>query len=195
MRRCAHHGRTAELTAPNPTPEGHPTMTITTVSPGDEFISAAIRQNSSRHAPGSAATVTDSEISEAFGPGWRAVCSVVRRAAVATPADAARLREAWEETSDGCRAAQAEARDAVFAAWLASRRARISWGAWGALSRADMTIRGDEPAARSRAATMLAARYAAMATMVADLVGHHGLTEEHVEMARAPWVCAFGEID
>ena len=174
-------------------------MTITTVSPGDEFISAAVRQSSSRHscrhAPGSAAAVTDSEISEAFGPGWRAVRSVVRRAAVATPADAARLREAWEETSDGCRVAQAEARDAVFAAWLASRRARINCGAWGALSRADVAIRGDQPAARRLAATMLAARYAAMATMVADLVGQHHLTVDHIEMVRWPWVAAFGEID
>jgi hypothetical protein len=41
---------------------------------------------------------------------------------------------------------------------------------------------------------MLAARYAAMATMVADLVGQHGLTREHIELARRPWCAAFGEI-
>ena len=65
----------------------------------------------------------------------------------------------------------------------------------GALSRADIAIRGDEPAARRPAATMLAARYAAMATMVADLVGQHHLTVDHIEMVRWPWVAAFGEID
>ena len=171
-------------------------MTIT-ITITDDHIARAVRQHSSR-APGSTAAVTAAEVAAAFGPGWRAVRSVVRRAAVATPADAAKLHAAWDttqlKTSDGCRAAQEEARDAVFAAWLASGRARISCGAWTALSRADMASRGGEPASRNPAATMLAARYAAMATMVADLVGQHGLTREHIELARRPWCAAFGEI-
>ena len=142
-------------------------MTITIT---DDHIARAVRQHSSRFAPGSTAAVTAAEVAAAFGPGWRAVRSIVRRAAVATPADAAKLHAAWDttqlKTSDGCRAAQEEARDAVFAAWLASGRARISYGAWSALSRADMASRGGEPAARNPAATILAARYAAMAMMV-----------------------------
>jgi hypothetical protein len=79
----------------------------------------------------------------------------------------------------------------VDAAHRASRRATIGVGAWTALMRADGVARGID-AEVVGAATLLAASCAEGATMVADLVGQHGLTADHVDLARAPWVAAFG---
>lgn len=45
----------------------------------------------------------------------------------------------------------------------------------------------------ARAAARDAARDAAWAAVVSDLVGHHGLTQEHVDTLMAPWVQVLGD--
>ena len=73
----------------------------------------------------------------------------------------------------------AEAKDlaaALGAAWAAARAA--AWGAaWAA----------------ARAAARGGARDAAWAAVVSDLVGQHGLTQEHVDTLMAPWVQVLGD--
>ena len=55
--------------------------------------------------------ITDADLAETFGPQWRAVVSVVRRAATLTADEAKRLDAAWD-------AARGAARDAAWgAAW------------------------------------------------------------------------------
>ncbi len=81
--------------------------------------------------------ITDADLAETFGPQWRAVVSVVRRAATLTADEAKRLDAAWE-------AARGAARDAAWgAAWGAARGAArdaaggaargAAWGAAGAV--------------------------------------------------------------
>jgi hypothetical protein len=161
-------------------------MMATDRIPGDEHIAAAALQyrGVSLGDAGSVA-VTDAELAAALGLQWRSVRGMVRRAAVATPEEAARLRGEWDsmlDNSDGLAAAA----DAVHHAHRASRRACIGVGAWDALMRADADQVGT--------AALIAASCAARATMVEDLVGQHGLTAAHVELARRPWCAAFGDI-
>jgi hypothetical protein len=59
--------------------------------------------------------------------------------------------------------------------------------------RADAASRGID-ADQVGTAVVLAAACAARATMVADLVGRHGLTAADVDLARQPWCAAFGDI-
>jgi len=60
---------------------------------------------------------TDQDLADTFGPQWRAVVALVRRAAVLTPNEAKRLDAAWE-------AARGAAMDAAIdAAWGAARAA------------------------------------------------------------------------
>jgi hypothetical protein len=70
--------------------------------PGDESVVDAVLQFRGilLADPGSVA-VTDAELAVALGPQWRAVRQLVRRAAVATPEEASRLREAWDSALDG----------------------------------------------------------------------------------------------
>ena len=130
--------------------------------------------------------VTDAEFAAALGSGWRAVRQLVRRAAVATPEEASRLRTEWDSAMDDGDDLNAAA-DAVHDAWRLSRRACIGVGAWDAISRG---IDADQVGT----AALIAASCAARATMVEDLVGQHGLTAAHVELARRPWCAVFGDI-
>jgi hypothetical protein len=162
--------------------------------PGDEHINDAVLQHRGvRLGDPGAVTVTAAEAAAALGPHWRTIRGMARRAAVATPAEAARLRTAWDSALDDG-GALAAAADAVHDAHRESRRATIGVGAWTALRLADAASRGVPPE-RVGTATILAAACAARATMVEDLVGQHGLTREHVEMVRQPWVAAFGAVD
>ena len=73
----------------------------------------------------------------------------------------------------------AEAKD-LAAAWAAARGAArdAAWvAAWGA----------------AWAAARDAARAAARGAVVSDLVGQHGLTQEHVDTLMAPWVQVLGD--
>ena len=69
--------------------------------------------------------ITDADLAETFGPQWRAVVSVVRRAATLTADEAKRLDAAWEAARGAAwEAARGAARDAAWgAAWEAARGA------------------------------------------------------------------------
>jgi hypothetical protein len=154
--------------------------------PGDEHVVDAVLQfRGILLADPGAVAVPVAELAVALGPGWHSVRGMIRRAAVATPEEAARLRDAWDSAMDDGGDLTAAA-DAVHAAHHASRRAAIGAGAWDELRRADVEGVGT--------AVVLAAGCAARATMVEDLVGQHGLTAAHVALARRPWCAAFGEI-
>ncbi len=125
--------------------------------------------------------VSDVDLEETFGPAWRMVIAVIRRSAILTAAEAKDLAAAWDAAWDAARdaawgAARGAARDAAWdaawgAAWGAARDA-----AWGA----------------ARDAAWGAARDAAWGAVVSDLVGHHGLTQDHVDTLMAPWVQVLG---
>ncbi len=134
--------------------------------------------------------VTDADLEETFGPAWRMVIAVIRRSAILTAAEAKDLDAARDAAWDAAGvaawvaarvAARDAARDAALdAAWVAAWDA--AWGAaWGAA--------GDA----ARDAARAAARAAARGAVVSDLVGHHGLTQEHVDTLMAPWVQVLGD--
>ena len=123
--------------------------------------------------------VTDEDLAETFGPSWALVVAVIRRAAVLTEGEARSLAAARD-------AAWAAARDA--AAWAATRdatRAAARDAAWAA-------ARDAAARAATRDAAWAATRDAARAASVADLVGQHGLTQEHINTLMAPWVQVLG---
>jgi len=105
---------------------------------------------------------TDQDLADTFGPQWRAVVALVRRAAVLTPNEAKRLDAAWE-------AARGAAMDAAIDA------------AWGAARAAAM--------AASMAAALGAAMDAAMAAATWDLATDDGpYTVAHRDLLIGPWV-------
>ena len=107
--------------------------------------------------------VTDEDLAETFGPSWALVVAVIRRAAVLTEDEARSLAAAWGAARG--------------AAWDAARAA--AWdAAWDAAAWA--------------AAWDAAAWDAVWAASVADLVGQHGLTQDHINTLMAPWVQVLG---
>ncbi|MBP7629481.1 MAG: hypothetical protein KA758_03440 [Acidimicrobiales bacterium] len=80
--------------------------------------------------------ITDADLAETFGPQWRAVVSVVRRAATLTADEAKRLDAAWDAAWGAARgAAWDAARDAAWgaargAAWDAARDAAWAVVTW-----------------------------------------------------------------
>ena len=138
--------------------------------------------------------VTDAELAGVFGPQWREVVSLVRRAAALTEAEVAEL-----EYTDV--AARHPARDAAWrASWNAARGAagraeragswNAAWdAAWCAAWRATGNAAGD--------AVGLAAGRAAWALVVRDLVGQYGqygLTQEHYDVLTKPWASVIGKV-
>ena len=118
--------------------------------------------------------VSDVDLEETFGPAWRMVIAVIRRSAILTAAEAKDLDAARAAAWDAARGAAWDAARA--AAWDAARAAAwdAAWdAAWGA--------------------AWDAAWDAAWAAVVSDLVGHHGLTQEHVDTLMAPWVQVLGD--
>ncbi len=111
--------------------------------------------------------VTDEDLAETFGPSWALVVAVIRRAAVLTEDEARSLAAAQAAARD------AAARDAAWAAALAAARDAAAQAA-------------------ARDAAWDAAWDAALAASVADLVGQHGLTQEHIDKLMAPWVQVLG---
>ena len=118
--------------------------------------------------------VTDADLEETFGPAWRMVIAVIRRSAILTAAEAKDLVAAWGA--------------AWGAAWDAARDA--AWdAAWGAARDAARDAALDA----AWGAAWDAARDAAWGAVVSDLVGQHGLTQEHVDTLMAPWVQVLGD--
>jgi hypothetical protein len=112
--------------------------------------------------------ITEVELEATFGPNWALIRTVVNQAAALTEDQAKRLAAARD-------AAWAAARDAARdAAWAA---------AWAAARDA------------ARDAAWAAARDAALAVPVRDLIGQHGLTQEHYELLTGPWRAVFPGFD
>ncbi len=113
--------------------------------------------------------VSDADLAETFGPSWRLVIAVIRRSALPTTGEAIRQAVAWALARDA-------ARDA---AWDAARGA--AWdAAWDAVGGAAWDAAGG-------------AGDAACAASVADLVGKHGLTHQHIDTLMHPWITVLGD--
>ena len=127
--------------------------------------------------------ITDEELAETFGPQWREVVSLVRRAAVLTEDEASRLAAARVAQRDAARVAEraAERAAARLAAWYAARVA-AGTAAWDAAWDAAGT------------AAWYAARAAALALCVRDLIGQHGFAQQHYDTLTRPWRTVIGPL-
>ena len=123
--------------------------------------------------------VTDDDLAEVFGPQWRAVVSLVRRAATSTGDEAGRLRAA---RGDAARvAAWDAARDAAGGA------ARVA--AWDAAGGAAGGAAGDAAGGAAGGAARGAAWDAAWAVVTWDLATGDGpYTEARRDLLIGPWV-------
>jgi hypothetical protein len=120
---------------------------------------------------------TDQDLADTFGPQWRAVVALVRRAAVLTPNEVVRLL-----------AARAAAMDAAWAvvAWEAARGAAREAAREAARGAARDAARG---AARDAAWGAATARDAAWAVVTWDLATDDGpYTVAHRDLLIGPWV-------
>lgn len=118
--------------------------------------------------------VADTTLETAFGPQWRAIVTLIRQAATMTREQARALGSAWG--TDNIRRWNTAA-DVV-------RKA------------AETTNRGNAEDAACDAASEAAANAstdAAKALSVADLVGQHGLTQNHIDTLLAPWISVMGD--
>lgn len=111
--------------------------------------------------------VTDEDLAETFGPQWREVVALVRRAAALTEEEDERLAAAEDAVGDAARAA---AENAVWDVAL-----EVTWDA----------------AARAAAG---AAGAAARALSVRHLIGQHGFTQEHYDTLTGPWRRVIGPV-
>lgn len=118
---------------------------------------------------------------EVFGPQGEAVAAVIDRAARLTLHEVHALSAAWYAARDAAGdAAWDAAGDAARAAARAARAAARD-AAWAAAGDAA----GDAAGAT--------AREAALALVVADLVGQRGLTQQHIDLLLAPWRAVIGD--
>ena len=126
-----------------------------------------------------------------FGPQGPHVAALIARAGALTAGEADRLPAAWAVAWDAARvAARSAARDAARdATWAAARVAA------GAAAR-DATWAAAGAAARVAAGAVAgaAARDAAVALVVRDLIGQHGLTQDHYDTLTRPWRTVIGPI-
>lgn len=118
-------------------------------------------------------TVTDADLAETFGPQWREIVALVRRAATLTDAEARALDAARN-------AARVAARNAARnAARVAGESSGAAWdAAWDAARNAAQAAAWD-------AAGALAAR---------DLIGQYGFTREHYDTLTGPWARVIGKV-
>ncbi|QPR39564.1 hypothetical protein [Brevibacterium casei] len=107
----------------------------------------------------------------ALGPQGREIAALIERSGALTQADGESLRAAWG----------AARRAAWGAAWDA---------AWGAARRAARRAARDA----ARRAAWDAARDGAWAIVVRDLIGQHGLTQDHYDTLTRPWRTVIGRI-
>ena len=118
--------------------------------------------------------ITDDMLADTFGPQWQPIVALVRRAATLTANEATTLAAAG--------AANWAAWAAGVARWTAARTAAgdANWAAAGAAGYA------------ARPAAWAAARDAARALAVRDLIGQHGLTQQHYDTLTGPWAAVIG---
>jgi hypothetical protein len=132
--------------------------------------------------------VTDADLADTFGPQWKHIVALVRRAAALTSGEAEQLLAA---------------RDAV---WVAAMDARVA--AWVAAEVAARDATRDAAGYAARDATWYAAGYAvrnavwcaagyaswdaAWALAVRDLIGQHGFTQDHYDLLTGPWRSVIG---
>lgn len=123
--------------------------------------------------------ITDGELEQTFGPQWEAIVTLTRTAATLTPDQCARLSAAaWAAT-------RAAAWAATRAATRAAARAAARDAAWAAAW--DATWAAAWAAARD-------ATDATRALVVRDVIGQHGLTQDHYDCLTAPWVSVMGAV-
>lgn len=108
--------------------------------------------------------ITETELADMFGPQWEQICALVLRAARLTVDEAERLAAAADAAWV---AARVSARAAARVSARVSARDAAWYAAWGA--------------------AWDAAGYAAWALVVRDLIGQHGLTQEHYDTLTRPW--------
>lgn len=121
------------------------------------------------------AQITDADLADTFGPQWEQIVALVRRAAVLTEDEARDLAGAWfaAESADWSATRSAAGSATRFAPWFA---------AWFAAESAARTAAGD------------AVRDAVGALVVRDLIGTHGLTQEHYDLMTRPWASVIGKV-
>ena len=146
-----------------------------------------------------------------FGPQGPHVAALIARAGALTAGEADRLRAAWGAAWGATRraagaAAGDAAGDATWAAAGAAARAtaraaaRIAagdatWAAAGAAARVGAGAAAWAAAGAAAWATAGAvARDAAVAVVVRDLIGQHGLTQDHYDTLTRPWRTVIGPI-
>jgi len=118
--------------------------------------------------------VTDADLEHTYGPQWREIVAMVRRAAVLTEREARELA-----------AARAAGRAAIGAAAIAAARAAIGAAA-GAVAMAAAMAAAMSAGAVAMAAAMAAAMSAG-AVATRHLIGQHGYTQKHYDTLLAPW--------
>ena len=118
--------------------------------------------------------ITDADLEATFGPQWRAVVSLVRRAATLTPDEGAWLYAGWAAAGYTARdAARAAVRAAASTAASAAARYADWAAAWGG--------------------ALGATRAAAIAIVTYDLATPDGpYTIEHRDLLLAPWIKVCG---
>jgi len=107
--------------------------------------------------------VTDADLADTFGPQWKHIVALVRRAAILTKDETRQLLAAWDAAGvtawvTACVAAEVAARDTA---------RRVTWDA---------------------------ARDAALALSVRDLIGQSGFTQEHYDLLTGPWRSVIGSV-
>ena len=142
------------------------------------------------------AHITDADLEMTYGPQWRDVVALVRRAAVLTPDEVERLAAAGAAAGD---AAGAAAWDAAWAAAGAAAGAAARAAAWDAAGAAARAAAWDAARAAAWDAAGAAAWYAAWdaarALVTRDLIGTHGYTQAHFDTLIGPWNSVVGPED
>lgn len=123
--------------------------------------------------------VTDDDLAKTFGPQWKHIVALVRRAAIITSGEVRRLKAAagvaWYAA--GSAAWEAERVKPLYAAWNAARyAARVA--AWDAPEFAARDVAGE----------------AAGALAVRDLIGKHEFTQQHYDHVTSAWRTVIGPI-
>lgn len=130
--------------------------------------------------------VTDADIEATFGPQWEAVVALIRQAATLTQEKGRALAATW---GDARWNAWESARESVLIASSgAGKDARRSAAAQASRDSARESVQG----LAGHVAGHVAGQ-AAGALVVADLVGQHGLTQDHIDTLLGPWVSVMGD--
>ena len=131
--------------------------------------------------------VTDADLEDTFGPQWEAIVRLVRQAATLKRNRARELNGTIWSDDWHC---------ALDAAWAVARDAAVGAGrdrdANWANTRGVVTDAVRTAVERGSRAKV-AAELAAAALAVADLVGQHGLNQEHIDTLLGPWISAVGD--